>query len=1443
MKVPLCLLFSSSLLAISSAHAQLQWDANGLTAGQTNGGAAWLGANLWWNGSANQTWTSGQNATFGGAATAGGAVTLASPTAVGSMTFNQFTGTYTLGTAGQALTINGGINKTATAAAVSMTASPITLGVAQTWTNNSSGAFTITVPVNNGGHLLTIDGNGTTNFGTATTSVISGAGGITYNGTGRLFLGAGQVPAHTYSGTTTLNGGVMMVSNNNLGTGDLVLDGGVIESYWTTNFTRPLGNDLANTTSELRIIGGVSGFGNNNGGNSVILGNNASFEAVWGAANEAGNTAATGFFNPSTFVLNTQYTQNTGITFQNKIDLNGSTRTIQAGAGTSGGATATVSGVIRNTRGTAAGLIKTGPGLLVLSAANSYNGGTTINQGNLRFGSLTAMPSSGNVTVNAGATLTVEAGAASDWTSGTSGVGTLGGLFSGLGSAGTSTVSFDTDSTLGLEMTGNLIYSGDIPNLGTNVGITKTGASSLTLTGNNGYTGRTRVHAGALSFNSIGNVGAGSSALGAPTSVANGTISVGSGGTAATITYTGSGHSSDRVINLSGSTGGVTIDASGSDALTFTSSLTAAAGAKTLALTGTNTAANTLGTTAIPGLAEVLTITKSGAGTWRINGFSSPKNAWSVTAGTLLVAGGITTGDQNVTVSGGTLAGVGPITLQSTRSLTVGAAGSLAPGNSGVGTMAVTGILNISAMANGAGKLNFEMAAPAASDRIAVTGTAQIGTGLLGLNDFVFTDLGGMTANTYVLISTTSGITGTLDPANRLGTIGSISGALQINGNNLEFTVDSDLDGMPDSYELANTVPPSATGLDPNADTENGGAGDGLTNIQEYLRGTNPNNPDTDADGFLDGVETNTGTWVSASNTGTNPLVFDTDGDTIRDGYETNTGNFVTSTNTGTNPNDPDTDKDSLVDNVETATGVFVSKTNTGTNPNNADTDNDGAGDWYEITASLTSPFLASAKPNIPYPLPDPDSSTGNPTKKVKVYIMSGQSNMLGFGTVSGAGTETLETMTRRENKFPNLVDSAGNFISRQDVQYRGLISGISAGPLAPGFGTNSGRIGPELGFGQVMGWYHDESVLLIKSSIGNRGLSWDILPPGTPSWVYGTTNYAGYGGFGNWPVGGVAPTSGTWYAGKEFDRFFTHESEWAHPDVAATNVVDILDNWGAEYGNANRPFAGRDFEIAGFVWWQGDKDRYDMGHATRYEDNLVRLINTLRSYYSNRYPGKVAANAPFVLATLGQTATGDTTPASDVAILNAQLAVDGTVTNVKTVYANPLSEGGSSNGHYNGRAGTYMLVGDALGRAMIDLQGGTTPANTFSNWMAGYPAVPPSMAGFDQDGDGDGIKNGIENFFGTDPSISTSGLISGAVSENTFIFTHPQNATPADGVAATYRWSKDLSIFRNGGQTDGDGTTVNFNAVTNAGITTVTATITGTATAKLFVDVRVTQN
>ena len=63
--------------------------------------------------------------------------------------------------------------------------------------------------------------------------------------------------------------------------------------------------------------------------------------------------------------------------------------------------------------------------------------------------------------------------------------------------------------------------------------------------------------------------------------------------------------------------------------------------------------------------------------------------------------------------------------------------------------------------------------------------------------------------------------------------------------------------------------------------------------------------------------------------------------------------------------------------------------------------------------------------------------------------------------------------------------------------------------------------------------------------------------------------------------------------------------------------------------------WAAQGFEIAGFAWFQGHWDQSEP-YASKYEENLVRLINQVRSYYENRYPGKVVPQAPFAVATIG---------------------------------------------------------------------------------------------------------------------------------------------------------------------------------------------------------------
>lgn len=79
------------------------------------------------------------------------------------------------------------------------------------------------------------------------------------------------------------------------------------------------------------------------------------------------------------------------------------------------------------------------------------------------------------------------------------------------------------------------------------------------------------------------------------------------------------------------------------------------------------------------------------------------------------------------------------------------------------------------------------------------------------------------------------------------------------------------------------------------------------------------------------------------------PETLDSDNDGIPNIHETNTGTWVSATNRGTNPNKWDTDGDGLSDGVETNARIYVSRSNTGTNPHSQDTDGDGVNDKREI--------------------------------------------------------------------------------------------------------------------------------------------------------------------------------------------------------------------------------------------------------------------------------------------------------------------------------------------------------------------------------------------------------------------------------------------------------------------------------------------------------------
>ncbi|MCF7956246.1 MAG: hypothetical protein K9M75_10615 [Phycisphaerae bacterium] len=284
----------------------------------------------------------------------------------------------------------------------------------------------------------------------------------------------------------------------------------------------------------------------------------------------------------------------------------------------------------------------------------------------------------------------------------------------------------------------------------------------------------------------------------------------------------------------------------------------------------------------------------------------------------------------------------------------------------------------------------------------------------------------------------------------------------------------------------------------------------------------------------------------------------------------------------------------------------------------------------------------------------------------------------------------TLDTVVKTDKKFQHMIDDKGNWTVRNDVWYKGVVTATANKWLTIGCGASATSIGPELQFGHILGYYHDEPVLILKASQGNRSLGWDFLPPGSKQYTFGEYTYAGYKDSPDRWLTGTPPKPIGWYAGKQYDDCFQE----AHK---------VLENFDKNFPQ----WAGQGYEIAGFVWWQGHKDNGSDAHTSRYEQNLVTLIKTLRKEFK-------APKAPFVISTIGF--GGWKMSDNFKKIANAQLAVSGEkgkypdfkgnvlTVEIRDFWKEPDVSPRNQDFHYNGNAETYMMVGDAIGRGMVKL-------------------------------------------------------------------------------------------------------------------------------------------
>ena len=185
----------------------------------------------WDGGGANASWATAANWVDDIAPVAGddlvfpaGAAQMSISNNIGFFTaFNSITitgGTYTIG--GNPFTLSNGLTANAGTHAVNTI---IRLGAPQTFTSDAGATLTITIGIVNNGHLLTLGGGGTNLI----IGVVTGSGGLTKEGLGIALL----FSSNSYTGPTTINGGVLIIDGSQQSSA-VTVTGGALGGTGTT---------------------------------------------------------------------------------------------------------------------------------------------------------------------------------------------------------------------------------------------------------------------------------------------------------------------------------------------------------------------------------------------------------------------------------------------------------------------------------------------------------------------------------------------------------------------------------------------------------------------------------------------------------------------------------------------------------------------------------------------------------------------------------------------------------------------------------------------------------------------------------------------------------------------------------------------------------------------------------------------------------------------------------------------------------------------------------------------------------------------------------------------------------------------------------------------------------------------------------------------------------
>ena len=292
----------------------------------------------------------------------------------------------------------------------------------------------------------------------------------------------------------------------------------------------------------------------------------------------------------------------------------------------------------------------------------------------------------------------------------------------------------------------------------------------------------------------------------------------------------------------------------------------------------------------------------------------------------------------------------------------------------------------------------------------------------------------------------------------------------------------------------------------------------------------------------------------------------------------------------------------------------------------------------------------------------------------IHVYILAGQSNMQGQAVIDldhpkyyNSGRGTLNFLMNPKTSSPALIkrlshlkDKQGKWVVRNDVMisYQRERGQSKIGPLSIGYAVYDGKhhFGPELQFGHLIGNATKNPVLLIKTAWGGKSLYKDFRPP-----------------------------SAVKRGGGEVGVYYT-------------KMLKEVDETLKYSGKLFPKLKDKPYQIKGFVWFQGWNDMFNDQGKKEYKLNMIDLINDVRKEWKR----------PLLPVVIGETGNGgnmDVRNAQKEAALHPPFK--GNVKFVPTRSFLRKKEDSPNTGHghhWFGNAESYFLIGDALGKAMIDL-------------------------------------------------------------------------------------------------------------------------------------------